>query len=73
MPKSGYNYAWERSGNKSLPLQRMEGVHSPQMTIKNLTPEDSGSYRCIVSNHTGTIESEYENVTAKGIYYLFSQ
>ena len=61
IPNSGYK--WEKAGD---PLQRMEGENSSQMTIKNLKPEDSGDYRCIVSNSTGAIESRYKKIEAKG-------
>ena len=58
-------YVWEKR-NDNLP-SRAQGVHSSTLTIINLKPEDSGEYRCVVSNSTGRIASEYLPVTIKGI------
>ena len=58
IPNSGYK--WEKAG------KQMEGENSSLMTIKNLKPEDSGDYQCIVSNSTGEIKSRYKKVEAKG-------
>ncbi|XP_065903803.1 basement membrane-specific heparan sulfate proteoglycan core protein-like [Dysidea avara] len=57
------NYVWEKR-NDNLP-SRAQGVHSSTLTIFNLKPEDSGEYRCVVSNSSGRIASEYQPVTVK--------
>ena len=59
------HYVWEKR-NDNLP-SRAQGVHSSTLTIINLKPEDSGEYRCVVSNSTGRIASEYLPVTIKGM------
>ena len=61
------NYVWEKR-NDNLP-SRAQGVHSSTLTIFNLKPEDSGEYRCVVSNSSGRIASEYQPVTVKGVYF----
>ena len=60
-----FNYKWERK-NAKLP-STAQGVNSEQLTILNLKPKDSGEYRCIMSNSTGMIASDYESVTIKGL------
>jgi len=61
----GVNYTWEKRYS-SLP-SRAQGVNTSNMIIVNLKPEDSGKYRCIISNSTGKIYSEYASVVVKGI------
>ena len=60
----GVSYTWEKRYS-TLP-SRAQGVNTAHMIIVNLTPEDSGQYRCIISNSTGRIFSDYELVTMKG-------
>ena len=60
-----FNYKWERKNSK-LPATA-QGVNSEELTITNLKPKDSGEYRCIMSNSTGMIASDYESVTIKGL------
>ena len=66
--KSDFNYKWIKK-NDVLPL-RAQGVNTSQLTIVNLTPEDSGDYQCVMSNSTGTISSNFStvNVTGKNNY-----
>jgi len=61
-----FNYTWEKK-NEKLPLN-VQGVNSLQLTITNLKPEDSGKYRCIMSNSTGKIPSDYSLLTVKGLW-----
>ena len=61
-------YVWEKR-NDNLP-SRAQSVQSATLTIINLKPEDSGEYRCVVSNSTGRIASGYLPVTIKGIVSL---
>ena len=60
-----FNYKWDRK-NTRLP-SAARGRNSEQLTINNLTPKDSGEYRCIMSNSTGKIASDYVSVTIKGL------
>ena len=45
------SYSWERQ-NSSI-SSGATGVNTKTLTIVNLTPEDAGNYRCIVSNDSG--------------------
>ena len=60
---------WEKKNEKNIP--RARGINSRQLIITNLKPEDSGEYRCILSNSTGVIMSDYTLLTVKGLF-LFS-
>ena len=60
-----FNYKWERKNTK-LP-STAHGVNSQQLTITNLKPKDSGEYRCIMSNSTGMIASDYASVIIEGL------
>ena len=62
--KSNFNYKWIKK-NDVLPL-RAQGVNTSQLTIVNLTPEDSGDYQCAMSNSTGTISSNFSTVNVIG-------
>ena len=59
-------FRWEK--RKDVLSPNAHGVNSSNLTIFNLIPNDSGEYRCIVSNSTGVIESEYFNLTVRGMY-----
>jgi len=63
--KDDFYYKWEKR-NKSLP-SRAQGIHSSNLMIYNVTPEDAGDYRCLMSNNTGAIASDYKSVAVKGI------
>ena len=60
-----FNYKWEKK-NDRLPL-RAQGVNTEELIIIGLSPNDSGEYRCIVSNSTGIITSDYLLITIKGL------
>ena len=62
--KNNFNYKWIKK-NDALPL-RAQGVNTSQLTIFNLTPEDSGDYQCVMSNSTGTISSNFSTVKVIG-------
>ena len=62
--KNNFNYKWIKK-NDVLPL-RAQGVNTPQLTIVNLTPEDSGDYQCVMSNRTGAISSNFITVIILG-------
>ena len=61
---NNFNYTWEkRIGDLSL---QTTGVNSSCLTIFNLRPEDSGEYRCIMSNSTGRCASDYTELSVYG-------
>jgi len=67
--KDDLNYKWERrSGN--LP-PRAQGTHTSNLVIVNLRPIDAGDYRCVVSNSTGTISSNFSSLVINGTYVGF--
>ena len=45
-------------------------MYSSKLTITNLRPEDSGEYRCIISNATGNIASSYSELIVRGMYII---
>ena len=62
---SGFDFKWEK---KNENISRAQGINSRQLTITNLRPEDSGEYRCTVSNSTGVTISDYSLLTVKGLF-----
>ena len=62
----GVGYTWEKRYS-TLP-SRARGVNTSNIIIVNITPEDSGEYRCIMNISTGRIFSSYESVSVKGTY-----
>ena len=62
---NSFNYTWEKR-NSDLSLQAT-GVNSTCLNIFNLKPEDSGDYRCIMSNSTGRHASDYTKLIVHGI------
>ena len=61
----GFNYKWEKKDGKIRASSRR--IFSSNLTLVNLRPEDSGEYRCIVSNSTGRITSKYQKVIVIGM------
>ena len=62
--KNNLNYTWERRGGR-LPSMT-QGVNSSHLVIVDLRPEDAGDYRCVVSNSTGTISSNFSSLVING-------
>ena len=62
--KNSFNYKWIKK-NDVLPL-RAQGVNTSNISIVNLTPEDSGDYQCVMSNRTGTISSNFSTINITG-------
>ena len=62
--KNNFNYKWIKK-NDVLPL-RAQGVNTSNISIVNLTPEDSGDYQCVMSNRTGTISSNFSTINITG-------
>ena len=65
--ETNFDYVWEKR-NGDLPT-RAQRTHSPHMKIVNLLPEDSGDYRCVMSNFTGRIASNFSTLIVKGTYH----
>ena len=61
----GVNYTWEK--RFSVLPSRAQGVNTSNMIIVNLRPEDSGGYRCVISNSTGKIFSNFTLVSVQGM------
>ena len=66
----GVNYTWEKRYS-TLP-SRAQGVNTSNMIIVNITLEDSGEYRCVISNSTGRLLSKYASVVVKGTKHISS-
>ena len=65
--KDGFSYIWEKKDNNVS--SAAQGIHSSQLNIYNVTPEDAGDYRCVMSNSTGVIRSNYTTITIEGNQY----
>ena len=61
-----FQYLWQKK-NSNLP-PKAEGVYSSKLAIVNLRPEDSGEYRCIMSNATGRIASSFSKLIVTSMY-----
>ena len=59
-----FAYYWEKK-DEQIHL-RAQGVSSHQLNVINLKPDDSGEYRCAMSNSTGKIFSDYSLIIVKG-------
>ena len=62
--KVNFKYKWIKKDDFLPP--RAQGVNTSQMTIVNLIPKDSGEYQCVMSNHTGTISSNFSILNVQG-------
>ena len=58
------SYNWERQSGR-IP-SGATGVNTSTLTIINLTPEDSGNYRCVATNDGGSSQSNYATLTVNG-------
>ena len=60
------SYNWERQ--TGIIPSDSTGVNTNTLTLINLQPEDAGNYRCVATNTTGSIKSDYALVTIYGMY-----
>jgi len=58
------SYIWERQSGSIA--SGATGVNTNILTFINLTPEDAGNYRCVATNASGSIESDYGALTVIG-------
>ena len=63
-----FDYKWEKKNEKTI--LRAKDINARELTIVNLKPEDSGEYRCVISNSTGVIMSDYSLLTVEGLLYI---
>ena len=58
------SYKWEKqSGNIS---SNATGVNTTVLTINSIQPDDIGRYRCVATNASGSIYSEYAMLSING-------
>ena len=60
------SYNWERQND--VISSDSTRVNTNTLTLINLQPEDAGNYRCVATNTSGSIESNYATVTINGEY-----
>ena len=64
-----FNYHWEKKNEKYQ--LRAQGVDFHELIVTNLKEEDSGEYRCAMSNSTGKIFSDYTSITITGVIVIY--
>ena len=56
-------FSWQRTDGEPISLSsRVEGESTSQLTIRGARREDSGGYRCEVSNAAGTVRSRVATI-----------
>ena len=62
------SYYWQRQ-HGNIP-SRSTGINTNNLTIINLQLKDTGNYRCVGINGSGSIASEYATLTFEGTYMI---
>ena len=60
------SYNWEREDD--VISSDSTGVNTNTLNLINLQPEDAGNYRCLITNASGSSESNYAEVTISSEY-----
>ena len=60
------SYYWERQHGSIPP--GASGVNTSNLTIVNLKLKDSGYYRCVAVNGSGSTKSQYAKLTLEGMH-----
>ena len=67
--KANFVYQWKKRDSNSLP-SRVNGKDTSKITISSVTPSDSGSYYCVVTNQWGNMTASNDAaVTVLGKSY----
>ena len=72
--KTDFRYQWKKRGSNSLP-NRVNGEDTSKITISLVTPSDSGSYYCVVTNQWGNMTTSNDAtviVLCKFCYYYIT-
>ena len=51
------SYEWEKQNDGNFSSR--VGINSPILTLVNLQPQDTGYYRCMATNNSGSSYSEF--------------
>ena len=66
------SYYWERQGARGSIPSGAIGVNTNTLTIINLQSEDAGNYRCVATNGSGRINSNYAAISVRGTHKTFN-
>ena len=59
-------YSWERENG--IISSNAEGINTSTLLLHNVTPKDSGLYRCVAVNSNGNVSSNYFIIDVEGKY-----
>ena len=71
--ENNFHYTWQKKIDQLS--SRTYNVNKSHFTLFNLRPDDAGEYRCIISNSTGRISSDYTTLQVYGmlsVIYIYS-
>ena len=57
-------YSWQRQ-HGAIPFNSV-GVNTSMLTLINLRLKDAGNYKCVVTNNSGSAESDYATLHFRG-------
>ena len=61
-------YSWERENGTIS--SNAKGINTSTLLLHNVTPEDSGRYRCVAVNSNGYVFSNYFIIDVEGKLYI---